>query len=581
MINKVALKAGGPAGSGVFTIGAMFARSVQKMGLYVFYTAEYPSLIKGGHNSCYVRAEDEEVHSQIKTCDILVALDKITIDKHFNELTNNGAIIYDSELIKKEEININRNDLILLPVPFYSLGKELGNKLYGNIVALGVIAGLINIDLEKINIALEKQFEKKKGSEIAEINKKAAKLGYDYFMNNFKIDFKVKLQKINREPTILLSGNEAASIGAIKAGTKFVAEYPMTPSSGVLHFMAAQEHNYNIVVKHTEDEIAAINMLTGSSMAGARSLTATSGGGLSLMVEALGMAGLSETPLVIIESQRTGPSTGMPTYTEQSDLRFVLHASQGEFPRLVVAPGDQEEAFYETFKMFNLTDRVQTPGIILLDKHVSESSKTIKPFDTANLKIERGKLLKYEEAEKQIDYKRYKLTEDGISPRSIPGQPNCFYVSTSYEHDETSFSCEESHNRIMQVEKRAKKLKAIKDEEIAPKIFGDEKPDLTIVSWGSNKGMILEAMKWLKNDGFKVNFMHILWINPFPVKKVSEVLSKAKKTLIVEGNSEAQMRGLIREKTGFFIENTLLKYDGRPFDPEEIYQKAKELLLKK
>ncbi|MEM2131195.1 MAG: 2-oxoacid:acceptor oxidoreductase subunit alpha [Candidatus Woesearchaeota archaeon] len=578
MINKVALKAGGPAGSGVFTIGAMFARSVQKMGLNVFYTAEYPSLIKGGHNTCYVRAEDEEVYSQIKTCDILVALDKTTIEKHYNELTEKGAIIYDSDLIKKEDIKINRADLILIPVPFYTLGKELGNKLYGNIVALGVIAGLINIDLEKINLALQKQFEKKKGSEIVEINKNAAKKGYDYFNSNFKIDFKVRLEKLDREPTILLSGNEAASIGAIKSGVKFVAEYPMTPSSGVLHFMAAQEQNYNIVVKHTEDEIAAINMLTGSSLAGARSLTATSGGGFSLMVEALGMAGLSETPLVVIESQRTGPSTGMPTYTEQSDLRFVLHASQGEFPRLVVAPGDIDEAFYETFKMFNLTDRTQTPGIILLDKHVSESSKTTKPFDTTKLKIERGKLLTEQEAEKQVDYKRYKFTDDGISPRSIPGQANCFYVSTSYEHDETGFSCEESLNRIKQVEKRARKLNSIKEEEIAPKIYGDENSDLTIVSWGSNKGMILEAMKWLKKEGFKVNFMHILWINPFPEKQILNILSKAKKTLIVEGNSEAQMRGLIREKTGFYIENALLKYDGRPFDPEEIYEKAKSLL---
>ncbi len=580
MNNMIAMKAGGPAGSGVFTIGAMFARSVQKMGLHVFYTAEYPSLIKGGHNACYVRAEQEEVHCQIKTIDLLVAIDKQTIEHHYKELTSEGAIIYDSEAIDINELNLSdRKDILLIPVPFSKIGKELGNKIYGNIVAVGAIACLININLDDLGIALEKQFGKKKGEAVVEINKKAAKAGYDYLKNNFKnIKFKVRLEQLKTEPTILLSGNEASSLGAIKAGVKFVAEYPMTPSSGVLHFMAGQEQNYNIVVKHTEDEIAAINMICGSAMTGARSLTATSGGGFALMTEGIGMAGLSETPLVIIESQRTGPSTGMPTFTEQSDLRFVLHASQGEFPRLVVAPGDVDEAFFETFKIFNLTDRVQTPGIVLLDKHLSESSKTTKPFDTSKLKIERGKLMTNEQMEKAVDFKRYKLTDDGISPRPVPGQPNGMYVSTSYEHKEDSFSDETSEMRIAQVNKRAKKLLSIKEDEVAPRLYGDKDGELTIVVWGSNKGAALDAMKWLTKDGYKVNVMQILWINPFPVKKISEILSKAKKTLIVEGNSEAQMRGLIREKTGVFIDNTLLRYDGRPVDPEDIYQRAKEVM---
>jgi len=580
MKNMVALKAGGPAGSGVFTIGAMFARSIQKMGLNVFYTAEYPSLIKGGHNACFVRGESEEVYCQIRKVDILVAIDKLTIEKHYDELTDRGALIYDSEAIEINEVDLSkRRDIIQIPVPFSKLGKELGNKIYGNVVAIGVIAGLINIDLEKLNVALEKQFAKKKGDAIVEINKQAAKKGFDYLKQNFKnLNFKVSLELIKSEPTILLSGNEAASVGAIKAGLKFVAEYPMTPSSSILHFMAANEYNYNIVVKHTEDEIAAINMLCGAAMAGARSMTATSGGGFALMTEGLGMAGLSETPLVVIESMRTGPSTGMPTYTEQSDLRFALHASQGEFPRLICAPGDAEEAFFETFKMFNLTDRIQTPGIVLLDKHISESSKTVKPFDTSKLKIERGKLMSNAEMEKAVNLKRYKITDDGISPRPIPGQPNGLYVSTSYEHSEDGFSCEESGMRIAQVDKRARKLNAIREEEIAPKLYGEKDADLTIVSWGSNKGMILETMKWLKKEGLKVNFLQILWISSFPTKKVSEILSKAKKTLMVEQNNEAQMRGLIREKTGVYIENALLKYDGRPIDPEEIYEKVKEVM---
>lgn len=581
MKNMLALKAGGPAGSGVFTIGAMVARSMQKMGLQIFYTADYPSLIKGGHNVCYVRAEPGPIYSQLSIIDILVAIDRETVEKHFRELTENGALIYDSSSFDLAGIDISsRKDIIILPLPFSLLGRELGNKIYGNIVAVGAIAALTNLDLEKLGLSIEKQFGKKKGEETVEINLKAAKKGYDYIRENFKgLNFKVKIEPVKNEPTILLSGNEAACVGAIKAGVKFVAEYPMTPSSSVLHFMAAQEHNYNIVVKHTEDEIAAVNMLCGSAMTGVRSLTATSGGGFALMTEGLGMAGLSETPFVIIESQRTGPSTGMPTYTEQSDLRFALHASQGEFPRLVMAPGDIDEAFFETFRMFNLTDRVQTPGIVLLDKHISESSVTTKPFDTSKLKIERGKLMSDEAMQNSKEpMLRYKLTDDGISPRPVPGQPNGLYVSTSYEHWEDGFTTEDSHMRIAQVDKRDRKLLSIKEEEIAPKLYGDEKADLTIVSWGSNKGMILEAMKWCKKEGLSVNFLQILWMNPFPVKKVTEILSKSKKTLMVEQNKEAQLRGYIREKTGIFIEDTLLKYDGRPIDPEEIFAKIKQVM---
>jgi len=310
-------------------------------------------------------------------------------------------------------------------------------------------------------------------------------------------------------------------------------------------------------------------------------MTATSGGGFALMSEGLGMAGLSETPFVIIESMRTGPSTGMPTYTEQSDLRFIIHASQGEFPRLLVAPGDVEECFYETFKIFNLTDRVQTPGIVLIDKHLSASAKTTLPFNTSGLKIERGKLMSNADMEKlKAPLKRYEITDDGISRRPVPGQPNGMYVSTSYEHDETSFTSETREMRIAQVNKRERKMKNISEEEIAPKLFGDENADLTIVSWGSNKGMILEAMRFLKSEGINVNFMHILWVQPFPIKAVNDRLSKAKKVLMIEQNAYGQMRGLIRELTGHYLENTLFKYDGRPIDPEEICNKVKEVMGK-
>ncbi len=580
--NKIVLKAGGPAGAGVFTIGAMFASSLQKSGLNIFYTADYPSLIKGGHNACYVRADSEEAHSHLSTIDVLIAIDKKTISKHFHELTESGAIIYDS-LIKLDDVNLSeRKDLILIPVPITKIGREIGEKIYKNMVAVGAATALIGLDLDKVNLTIEKHFSSKGKENVLEDNKKAVKRGYDYFNENFKdIRFEIRINEIQADKRILITGNDAASLAAVKAGVKFVADYPMTPASSVLHFMAKYEHDYNIVVKQPESELAVINMLCGAAMTGARSLAATSGGGFSLMSEGLGMAGLSETPFVIIESQRTGPSTGMPTYTEQSDLRFVLHASQGEFPRLVVAPGDVDESFFETFKMFNLSDRVQTPGIVLLDKHISASAKTTLPFDTSSLRIQRGKLMSDEDMKNAKEkVLRYKLTEDGISPRPVPGQPNGRYVSTSYEHFEDGSTAETSEMRIKQVEKRNRKINSITKEEIAPKLHGDEDADLTIVSWGSNKGMILEAMKLLKKEGISVNFLQILWIEPFPVEDVSNILSKTKKTLMVEQNTNAQMRGLIREKTGHYIEKVLLKYDGRPFNPEEIYEKVKELISK-
>ncbi|MBN2368680.1 2-oxoacid:acceptor oxidoreductase subunit alpha [Candidatus Woesearchaeota archaeon] len=581
-INKIALKAGGPAGAGVFTIGAMIARTLQKMGLQVFYTADYPSLIKGGHNACYLRAEQEEVHSQLQIIDVLVAVDAQSIEKHYKELTENGAVIYDSDVRGIDKVDTSeRKDIVMIPVPMTKTARELGDKIYRNVVAVGAVAALIQLDRKKLEMTLEKHFSgKKKDSNIIEANKSAVKKGHDYVKENFKdLDFKVKMEDKYKEESILLTGNDACSIGAIKAGCKFVSEYPMTPSSSILHFMASNEEKYKIVVKHAESEIAVINMLCGSAMTGARSMTATSGGGFALMSEGFGMAGLSETPFVVIQSQRTGPSTGIPTYTEQSDLRFMIHASQGEFPRLLCAPGDVDECFYETFKMFNLTDRVQTPGIILIDKHISASAKTTKPFDTSKLKIERGKLMTMEQMEKAKEkVLRYKITEDGISPRPVPGQPNGRYVSTSYEHWEDSFTTEDSQMRIAQVDKRDRKMLNIKEEEIAPVMIGPDNADLTIVSWGSNKGMIQQAMKFLKNEGINVNFMHVLWILPFPVKKVTEVLSKAKKVLIVEQNKYGQLRGLIRELTGILIENTLFKYDGRPIDPEEICHKVKEVM---
>ncbi len=429
IVNKLNCLIAGSAGSGVAVMGSTISKALQQSGLNIFTTNDYPSLIKGGHNTNTIRCDNEKIYSQSHELDLILALNKDGVLFHQHKLTPDGGIIYDGERIKLEKSEEKRTDIKLISVPLFSIAVKAGDPIYLNTAALGAMFGVLGMDLQILNTLLQKAFAKK-SAEVIQKNIEVAKAGFDYVLQNYAGQFKIKIEKMpQKNDEILVGGNDAACIGAIKAGVKFVAEYPMSPSSSVLHFMAAHERKYNLIVKHTEDEIAAMNMIIGAGFAGVRAMTATSGGGFSLMVEALGLAGLSETPIVALEVQRCGPATGLPTYTEQADLHFVLNAAQGEFPRVVIAPGDQEQCFYSTFQAFNIAERVQTPVIILSDKYVAESTATVKRFEHANLHVNRGKLMADEEMEKMQNFKRHELTEDGISPRCTPGQKNgCTYV---------------------------------------------------------------------------------------------------------------------------------------------------------
>ena len=311
-------------------------------------------------------------------------------------------------------------------------------------------------------------------------------------------------------------------------------------------------------------------MAIGASFAGARAMTASSGGGFCLMTEAYGLAGMTETPLVILEGMRGGPSTGLPTWTEQGDLRFVLNAHHGDLPKIVLAPGDIDETFHFMMQAFNLADKYQTPVLVLTDKQILESHKSSTPYEFKDYKLNRGKFI----TEKQDNYQRYEITEDGISPRSIPGAGNHF-VANSDEHDAIGYTNEHAANRVQQMDKRMRKLETCKAQDMAePRLYGPEIADVTIVSWGSNKGAILDAMREFDN----VNFLHITWISPFPAETVQKILTDAKYVLNIEGNQSAQMAGLIKEKAGIMVNESLLKYDGRPFYPEEIVDKLKSIL---
>lgn len=601
-LNNLSWMIGGEAGSGVQSAGRTLALAASRAGLHVFGNSEFPSLIRGGHNTTQIRVTDFETGCHSSCVDLLLAMNKEALTLHIPALSEEGGVVYDSEEITDfDEIP---SGVKVYGVPLKRLAVEIGGGLITrNIVGLGATFAILKFDISHLLEVLSAQFGKK-GEDVVKKNAAAARAGYDYIVENFAdTEFGYALAAAEDAPSrMMITGNDAFSLGALKAGVKFVAEYPMTPSSSVLHFMSKRARDYNIVVKHTEDEIAAINMVIGASWAGARAMTATSGGGFSLMTEALGMAGMIETPAVIYEVQRPGPSTGLPTRTEQGDLQFVIHASQGEFPRLVVAPGDYSELFYKTFEAFNLADGFQIPAIILGDKFLGESIKNIEPFKTADLVVDRGKLVLDEKklatllghgyASANESFLRYKMEEDGVSYRTIPGTIGGRHRASTDEHDESGDLTETEDNRVKMQEKRMHKLESLLDKLPAPMLVGPSKDrgigtgpafpadeaDITFVSWGSTKGALLEVMQKLRNDGVKANLLQIVYFVPFHEERIKEMLSKAKLTVGVEMNSQAQMSNFVREKTGIEIDHRILKWSGRQFTPEEIYDEVNKIL---
>ena len=561
-------KIGGEAGYGIMSVGITFSKIASRSGYYVFDYAEYPSIVRGGHNVMQTTFSDKPTRSQLAHTDLLVALNQETIDLHKNELRDGSGVVFDNET----DMNLADvpDGVSKFGVPINKIARDVcGSEIMRNTAALGAVMALLGGKMQHLKDLIAEEFSDKK-PEITEKNHLVCQAGYDYALGHYKNEIKnVLSQRPNKLEQIVVNGNEAIGLGAIAAGMQFAAIYPMTPVSGVLHTLAPLQEKFNFIYKQPEDEISAINMAIGASFAGARAMTGTSGGGFCLMSEAYGLAGLTETPLVIIEGMRGGPATGLPTWTEQGDLRFVLHAHQGDFPRIVLAAGDVEEAYYMTMKAFNIAEKYQTPVILLVDKQICESHLGVKPFEFKDYKINRGKMV----WEKQNDYKRYELTHDGVSPRSIPGVGNHF-VANSDEHNEYGYSNEEAENRTEQMKKRMTKLETCAELDMEkPKLYGPPKARITIVSWGSNKGAILDAMEEFDD----VNFLHINWISPFPALEVKKILCSANFVLNVECNYTAQMAGLIKEKTGVEVSDNLLKFNGRPFFSEEIIDKIKNI----
>lgn len=574
----ITVKIGGEAGFGIMTTGLLLGKVVTRSGYQAYEYAEYPSLIRGGHNVIEVRISDEKVYSQERKTDILVCLNKETHVLHKDELKPGSVVVLDEDKTDIREIKVNDKSITYIHLPFAKMIQEggLSNVMINNI-ALGAIMYIIGADFDILKGLITETFAKK-GEEVIGKNVQASKLGFDHIKDKYPDGYTHKIPKKQEIiPRMYISGNEMIGLSAITGGCKFYCAYPMTPSSALLHYLAGKAEKYSLVVKHAEDEIAVINMALGASWAGVRSMIGTSGGGFALMVEAVSLAGITETPLVIVMGQRPGPATGMPTWTEQGDLLFVLHSGHGEFPKIILAPGDVEEAHRLTKDAFNFAEIYQTPVFILGDKYIQEGHQSIEESKIKNyeIAINRGKLLSQEELDKITNYKRYQLTDDGISPRALPGMRGSLHQSNSYEHLEDGHTTEDADERIKQVDKRNKKTDTfLLNHGRLPVLLGSSDAPLTLVSWGSMKGPILQAMK---DTNYKFNYLHFSYMWPLDKEKLTKVLTSLKTTLLVENNSTAQLGSLISMVTGIQIKNKLLKYSGRPIYPEEIIEKVNQL----
>jgi 2-oxoglutarate ferredoxin oxidoreductase subunit alpha len=553
---------GGEAGQGVQSVGFLLAKACARAGYHIFADQDYESRVRGGHNFYRIRVKDTTVNAINASIDILIALDEASIPLHEKKVRNGGIIVSDSAMKTG-----SFRQAQLIGVPLDELAKEsAGNKIMANTVAIGAVLSLTHFDFDILAEVLKEHFGK---GETGEDNVKAARAGYKYIETHFGKASVATLKKFTGGRQMMLNGNEAMALGALAAGCRFMAAYPMTPASSIMEYMAAKGGDLKVLVVQPEDEIAAINMVIGASYAGVRAMTATSGGGFCLMVEGIGLAGMTETPIVVVDAQRPGPAIGLPTRTEQSDLLFVINCSHGEFPRAVLAPANVEDAFWLTATAFNLAEKYQVPVIILTDQYLASSHTTVDEFDLSKVTIDRGTLFSGAGTK---GYKRYAITDNGISPRAFPLQKGLLVVSDSDEHDEEGHLIESAEIRRQMVQKRMKKLQLLKKDMPAPELYPGNKADTLLIGWGSTHGAIREAVDMLNAKKVHAGHLHITGLWPFPLEAVDRALSACKESYVVENNATGQLARLIQEQTGKKVSGTILKYDGRPFEPAQIVQ---------
>lgn len=550
----------GAAGQGIDTVAGILEEGLFKAGFHVFSNKDYMSRVRGGNNFIQIRFASDEVYSHSNKFDYVIPLDTVAYNEN-KALLNQTPFIMDLSLKTEDHKNI-------LAENFKLMAKEAGNEKAITSSLIGYLWKLYGLDLDILEETINRTFSEK----LAEVNISACRKGYEAPSVENQIQ-----SKGTSKDFIFINGNQAIAFGALMAGCKFYSAYPMTPSTSVMNELALYAEKYPIIVEQAEDEIAAINMAIGSSFAGVRSMTGTSGGGFSLMVEGLGLAGISETPLVIVDSQRPGPATGFATRTAQGDLSFVLTASQGEFPRVVLAPKDQEDCFSLSFKAFDIADKYQVPVFIMTDQYLSDARKTIEAFDPDDF-INKSYLAELNNIP-DYSYERYKLNESGISPRIYPGQyDNQIVLQDSYEHDEKGHDTESAFFGKEMMDKRMKKLNGFEKDIMEPEILGIPYSEIMIVSWGSTYGSLKEAVKKLNDEDINIFALHFNYIWPLPQKHLEKFSSRVKKIITVEHNYTGQLAKLIKQETGISVTDKITGYDGRQMSPEEIYTRLKEVL---
>lgn len=578
MKSQVSWKVGGQQGEGIESTGEIFATAMNREGYYLYGYRHFSSRIKGGHTNNKIRVSTTPVHAISDDLDILVAFDQETIELNHHEMRDDSVIIADAKAKPSRPENCKAQLIVL---PFTDIAKELGTKLMKNMVAIGATCAIMDLDIKSFESLIANTFGKK-GENIVDMNVQALHAGYEAMkeeMTDLKGDY--HLEASQSEPHLYMIGNDAISLGAISAGSKFMAAYPITPASEIMEYMIENLPKVNGAVIQTEDEIAAATMAIGANYAGVRAFTASAGPGLSLMMESIGLSGMTETPLVIVNTQRGGPSTGLPTKEEQSDLMQMIYGTHGDIPKIVVAPTDAEDSFYLTVEAFNLAEEYQCPVIILSDLQLALGKQTVEQLDFNRVEIKRGELLQSDIERDEDDksyFKRYALTASGVSPRPIPGVKGGIHHVTGVEHSPEGKPSESAQNRQEQMDKRMRKTENLLINEPVIDDQPYDEADILYIGFISTKGAIQEGKARLEDEGIKVNHLQIKQLHPFPTQIVQEAVDKAKKVVVVEHNYQGQLANILKMNVNVhqkLINQT--KYDGTPFLPHEIEEKGLEI----
>jgi 2-oxoglutarate ferredoxin oxidoreductase subunit alpha len=581
MKQTFAIGIGGAAGQGVATPGDIFAKIFSRRGLHLNAYNAYQSIIRGGHTFLTIRTGSERVTNMGDRLDLLIPLNQDAMNRHLGLLTSGAACIYNADTIKPGPA---ADGVQLCPLPVSTLADIARNKVAQNTLALGAGLSMMGIGFQALEEVVSEQF-KKKGEPVVAENIGIARAGYDYATSNFTPFARPVPMTDNRYA--VLSGNAAMAMGGAAAGVKFYCAYPMSPSTGVLHWMAAHARKAGIMVRQVEDEIGVVNMAIGAAHAGVRSMCATSGGGFALMSEGLGMSAMLETPVVVIDCQRAGPSTGVPTKTEQGDLWQMLGAAFGDYPRVLAAPLDIGDCFKIIPEIFNIADRFQCPGIVLCDLLLSEGRLSVDPKDLDfNPVIDRGELITTATPASATHgnggYKRYKITESGISPRAIPGVPGHTHTAATDEHEEDGVLISDEFTnptkRRAMMEKRMRKVAGIEAAVPKPALVGPRDAEVTLIGWGSTKGVIEEACEILTEQGISANQLQVRWLVPLHGEAILNILEDARHSFIVENNYSGQFARYLRSETSYVPDGHIRKYDGEPFMPHHIVEAVKEQL---